>query len=97
MDEKLKALSEFFQGQDERGMAFLYQMTHLLRAAQEDKLNLARYAYLLARLQPGKNSPTFALYANFSKQMYLWACSETDRTQLITAIYLYVYMHRKVE
>lgn len=97
MDEKLKALSAFFQGQDERGMAFLYQMTHLLRAAQEDKLNLARYAYLLARLQPGENSPTFALYANFSKQMYLWACSETDRTQLITAIYLYVYMHRKVE
>lgn len=33
MDEKLKALSAFFQGQDERGMAFLYQMTHLLRAA----------------------------------------------------------------
>ena len=97
MDEKLKALSAFFQGQDERGMAFLYQMTHLLRAAQEDKLNLARYAYLLARLQPEENSPTFALYANFSKQMYLWACSETDRTQLITAIYLYVYMHRKVE
>ena len=97
MDEKLKALSAFFQGQDERGMAFLYQMTHLLRAAQEDKLNLARYAYLLARLQPGKSSPTFALYASFSKQMYLWACSETDRTQLITAIYLYVYMHRKVE
>lgn len=57
MDEKLKALSAFFQGQDERGMAFLYQMTHLLRAAQEDKLNLARYAYLLARLQPGKAAP----------------------------------------
>lgn len=97
MEEKLKVLSDFFGGQDERGMAFLYQMTQLLRAAQEDKLNLARYAYLLARLQPGKSSPSYALYNRFSSQMYAWACREADRTQLITAIYLYVYMNRKVE
>ncbi len=63
VDEKLKALSIFFGGQDERGMAFLYQMMQLLRTAQEDKLNLARYAYLLARLQPSRNDPVFKLYA----------------------------------
>ena len=97
MDEKLKALTAFFSGQDERGMAFLYQMTNLLRAADEEKLNLARYAYLLARLQPSRNSPSFVLYDRFSRQMYGWACSAEDRTQLITAIYLYVYMNRKAE
>ena len=97
MDEKLNALSAFFSAQDERGMAFLYQMTNLLRAAEGDKLNLARYAYLLARLQPSRRSPSFALYERFSRQMYAWACSAEDRAQLITAIYLYVYMNRKAE
>ncbi|MCI6039909.1 MAG: type III-A CRISPR-associated protein Cas10/Csm1 [Clostridiales bacterium] len=97
IDEKLNELTAFFSGQDERGMAFLYQMTNLLRAAEGDKLNLARYAYLLARLQPSRRSPSFALYERFSRQMYAWACSAEDRTQLITAIYLYVYMNRKAE
>ena len=96
-EEKLKALSAFFGGQDERGMAFLYRMMQLLRAAQTDKLNLARYAYLLARLQPGRGSPTFAQYERFSSQMYAWACRAEDRKQLITAIYLHVYMNRKAE
>ena len=97
IDEKLNELTAFFSGQDERGMAFLYQMTNLLRAAEGDKLNLARYAYLLARLQPSRRSPSFALYERFSRQMYAWACSAEDRAQLITAIYLYVYMNRKAE
>lgn len=97
MEEKLNALTAFFSGQDDRGMAFLYQMTHLLRQAEADKLNLARYAYLLARLQPSRKSPSFALYDRFARQMYGWACSAEDRGQLITAIYLYVYMNRKAE
>ena len=97
MDEKLSALNAFFSAQDERGMAFLYQMTDLLRQADEDKLNLARYAYLLARLQPSESNPSFALYERFSRQMYAWACSAEHRAQLMTAIYLYVYMNRKAE
>ena len=97
MGEKYAMLSRFFAGQDERGMAFLYRMTELLRQAENDKLNLARYAYLLARLQPKRSSGSYALYNEFSKQMYAWACSGTDRLQLITAIYLYVYMNRKAD
>ena len=97
MGEKYAMLSRFFAGQDERGMAFLYRMTELLRQAENDKLNLARYAYLLARLQPKRSSGSYALYNEFSKQMYAWACSGTDRLQLVTAIYLYVYMNRKAD
>ena len=97
MGEKYAMLSRFFSGQDERGMAFLYRMTELLRQAENDKLNLARYAYLLARLQPKRSSGSYALYNEFSKQMYAWACSGTDRLQLVTAIYLYVYMNRKAD
>lgn len=97
MQEKLGMLDRFFAEQDERGKAFLYRMTSLLREAEKDKLNLARYAYLLARLQPGRRSPSYALYREFSQKMYEWACDPEGRGQLITAIYLYVYMNRKAE
>lgn len=97
LDEKLKALEAFFTGQDERGMAFLYQMTALLREAEHSRLNLARFAYLLARLQPTRGSATEKLYGDFSRKMYAWACQPAERAQLITAIYLYVYMNRKAE
>lgn len=97
MQEKYDLVNRFFTGQDERGMAFLYRMTKLLRMAESDRLNLARYAYLLARLQPGRDSGYRALYNDFSKKMYAWACNQQDRMQLITAIYLYVYMNRKAD
>lgn len=95
--EKLALLNNFFNAQDERGMAFLYRMTELLREAKEDRLNLARYAYLLARLRPASGTPAWSIYDEFSRRMYGWACEPHDRRQLITAIYLYVYMNRKVE
>ena len=97
LSEKYKALERFFGGQDERGMAFLYRMTELLRQAEGDRLNLARYAYLLARLQPAQSEPSYKLYNAFSGQMYAWACKKEDRLQLITAIYLYVYVNRKAD
>ncbi len=95
--EKLTLLNRFFANQDERGMAFLYRMTDLLRQAETEKLNLARYAYLLARLQPRRNSLSYDNYADFSRKMYAWACNPQDRGQLVTAIYLYVYMNRKAD
>ncbi len=97
MRDKYQILERFFAGQDERGKAFLYRMTGLLREAEESKLNLARYAYMLARLQPSRQSVSFSLYKDFSQKMYAWACNAKDRRQLITAIYLYVYMNRKAE
>lgn len=97
MGEKFALLNRFFTNQDERGMAFLYRLTDLLRQAESDKLNLARYAYLLARLQPRRDSANYGSYQDFSKKMYAWACSPRDRGQLVTAIYLYVYMNRKAD
>lgn len=98
LGEKYQALKTFFDGQDERRMAFLYNITHLLRLASTDKLNLARLAYLLARLKPRsfdkEKSPQ---YDAFSKAVYRWAAIPQERDQLITAIYLYVYLNRKVE
>lgn len=98
LGEKYQAMKTFFDGQDERRMAFLYNITQLLRLASIDKLNLARLAYLLARLKPSSfDKEKSAQYDAFSKAVYRWAAIPQERDQLITAIYLYVYLNRKVE
>ena len=63
---------------------------------EDGRINLARYAYLLARLEPKRSSPRWDVYREFANQMYSWALDKTDSSQLITAIYLYVYENRKV-
>ena len=63
----------------------------------DEKINLARYAYLLARLEPDKKAETEQkeLYRKFSKQMYLWMQDDADCKELITSIYIYAYLNRK--
>ena len=98
-EEKLGELERFFAAdKTERGSAFLYRVLSLLREVQEDpqqKLPLARLAYLLARLSPSKYSSVYAHYQTFSKNIMDWSLNEGDRASLITAIYLYVYQNRK--
>lgn len=96
--EKQTVLKDFFSGQKERGTAFLYRMLDLLRSAQDSpdgKLPLARYAYLLSRLEPSKKDPSWKTYRSFADQVYGWALNQEDRRQLITAIYIHVYQNRK--
>lgn len=95
MKEKLAVLNGFFEGEDSRGNSFLYRLMQLLREQEGQPVNLARYAYVLARLEPSQNSPSYSRYSEFSKKMYHWAFSAQDRAQLITAIYLYFYSHRQ--
>ncbi len=97
--EKLNQLMGFFDSQEneERGKAFLYKLLDLLRSTNE-KINIARYAYLLARLEPaekGSNAKGREEYIKFSKNMYRWILDEKDRKELITAMYIYVYLTRK--
>lgn len=95
LGEKLTVLQDFFHLENqERGNAFLYQLLDLLRQAQSDKINLARYAYQLAKMEPRERSRAES-YRTFAQAMYRWALSPADRHQLITAIYLHVYMERK--
>ena len=97
LGEKRKVLNDFFHVEEqERGNAFLYQLLELLRQAQADRINLARYAYLLARMEPRDRSKR-EQYRIFSQAMYRWALNQQDRQQLITAIYLYVYAERKAK
>lgn len=95
--DKLAVLSAFFRaGEQERGMTYLYRTLDLLRTAQGDngRLQLARYAYLLARLEPSRDSGSYKAYREFSQRMYGWALDDTERAELITAIYIYVYENR---
>lgn len=98
LDEKAATLQKFFDSTTERGNTFLYRLLFRLRQSQleDGRINLARYAYLLARLEPKRGSSQWNGYREFADRMYRWALDKTDRSQLITAIYLYVYKNRKV-
>ena len=78
------------------GKSFLYRLLELMRS-REEKINLARYAYLLARMQPSNEEPEERqrLYRDFSQKMYQWMQKEEDCRQAITAIYIYVYTIRE--
>ena len=92
--EKLTCLQEFFTDEkQERGNSFLYRLLDFLRQTEKDKINLARYAYLLAKMEPREKEKQKS-YWEFSRKMYQWGLSAEDRRQLITAIYLMVYMER---
>ena len=101
LGEKLALLCSFFNNekQTSRGKAFLYRLLELLRRAQEEnsRLQLARYAYLLSRLEPAPSAPDHAAYRHFADAMYQWALDSEERRALITAIYIYVYEIRKGE
>ena len=72
----------------------MYRLLDFLRNARQEKLNLARLAYLLSRMEPRERDRQ-AQYRTFSEKFYGWSLSEADRRQLITAIYLHVYAERK--
>ena len=96
LGEKETALKEFFDNNDDRGNSVLYRINELLKGVKKKgSINLARYAYLLARLEPSPKDARHRLYKNFCDKMYQWALDETSRGQLITAILLYVYQTRK--
>lgn len=96
LGEKFQMIRELFDNSHERGKTFLYNILQLLRN-KEEKINLARYAYLLARLEPDEKAEAAQkeLYKKFSKQMYLWMQQDEDCRQLITAIYIYGFLSRK--
>lgn len=101
MGEKYVLIDSFFSDDDENGMAAIYRLLNYIRNL-DDKINLARLAYLLGRMQvsakdsDGKEEK----YKAFSKKLYEWISNDPkgeNRRELITAIYIYVYLHRKEE
>lgn len=90
--QKKKILEEYFDYEDNHGKTLLYNLLNYLRSI-DDKINIARYAYMLSRTEPDEDADEVKKirYKKFAKQMYNWALNKEDRMKLITAIYLYVY------
>ena len=98
MGEKFATVSEFFSTVEDKGKSLLYNLLELFRN-RDKKINIARMAYTLARMEPsGKVSEEEkAVYKNFKEKVYDWMFSESDTKQMTTAIYIYSYLIRKEE
>ena len=75
------------------GKSLLYRLLTLLRSASHDAIYLARFAYTLARMEPGAKAsePQHRCYDEARNQLYHWYQSGDDRKQLITALELVIY------
>ena len=98
MGEKFAVISEFFSTVEDKGKSLLYNLLELFRNRGK-KINLARMAYTLARMEPNSNASEEEknLYQNFKEKLYNWMLDENDTKQAITAIYIYSYLIRKEE
>ena len=62
---------------------------------QKEKINFARFVYVIARLEPKEEGEEKERYRLFSRKMHEWIQKEKECRQLKTAMTLYVYMHRE--
>lgn len=101
LGEKLATLKQYIANTSEHDKALLYKMLELIHLREEEnRLNIARFAYLLARLKPDLEKSTekeINSYKSFSKNMYSWIQDKEESRRLVTAIYIYIYMNRERE
>lgn len=101
LQEKYQHIYQFFKGSQDRGTNFLYNLLELIRGRGE-KINFARYVYILSRLEPEKDAAKEQkdLYRAFASKMYQWyqgEQSDMDCRHLKTAMNLYAYLTRERE
>ncbi|NLH00777.1 MAG: type III-A CRISPR-associated protein Cas10/Csm1, partial [Clostridiales bacterium] len=99
LNEKYRLIKSFFDSAECYGKAYLYNLLDLMKK-RDNKLNIARYAYFLAKMQPNENADVEQkrVYTEFSEKMYYWIThSEEECRQAITAIYIYLYTIREKE
>ncbi len=94
--EKYEEIDRFLSNAQDYGKNFLYNILELVRG-QSDKINFARFVYLISRMEPGEKASDEekANYTDFSKKMCDWIRSPKDCRQLKTAINLYAYLVRE--
>ena len=72
----------------------LYRMLNLLNESR-DNINLARFAYMLGRMEPPKDSSAYDSYAKVREKLYGWYQDKAARKQLMTALELIIYRIRE--
>jgi len=96
--EKLSLIDRYISMNPEKGMSFIYKIMEYVRECEE-KSNLPRLAYLLGRISPEAKASDEQkrTFREFAEKIYEWTSEENkaeDRKQLLTAIYIYVYLNR---
>lgn len=78
------------------GKSLIYRLLDLIDLSNNDKLNIARFAYVLGRMQPYNNDKgLLKLYEEFSTTMYKWINNPKDKQELATALNLLIYYLRE--
>lgn len=95
LEKKLSLLKDFFDKFPQKGKAYLYRILDLIRNIDKDKINLARLAYIMARLEDEMGQEEETDIRFFSSKIYRWIQEEMSRKALIAAIYLYIYLNRE--
>ncbi|SHH26806.1 CRISPR-associated protein Csm1 [Thermosyntropha lipolytica DSM 11003] len=89
------------EGKIAAGMSLLYRLLFFLTEINDDKgrINLARLAYQLARIQvpSGAGEATRKAYEELKRKLYVWATDKEECRQLITALHLLIYINRQEE
>ena len=75
------------------GKSAVYRLLTLLE--QDGQIQLARFAYALARLAPPAQSPAQEAYRCVRTQLYEWYRDPAERRQLSTALQLIIYSIRE--
>ena len=75
------------------GKSSVYRLLTLLE--EDGPIQLARFAYALARLDPGAQSPAQEAYRRVRTQLYDWYRDPAARRQLATALQLIIYSIRE--
>ena len=106
LSNKYEIIKTYFNNSEEKGRSFLYKLIELVENSN-DKINVARLAYVLARAKPNKNESNDenALsdeeYKEFSSKIIDWIQPKNnikvDIKQLLTALKLYGYYSREEE
>lgn len=76
------------------GKGVLYRMLELLNESK-DNINLARFAYMLGRMEPRQDSPAYAAYVKVRETLYKWYQDKEAKRQLMTALELIIYHIRE--
>jgi CRISPR-associated protein Csm1 len=98
---KFAAIKAFFDNSEDRGASFLYGLLSLIREKEleqkggtEKGVSFARWAYLLARMEPKKGGEEWERYKRFAAGAFQWFGDPEESRRLVTAIGLYAYSVR---
>lgn len=93
-EDKLQFIRQYFNQQDEKGKGFAYRLLELVKS--EDKMDIARLAYYLSRMEDATKQENKEAFKKFKTQFFKWATgSKQVKKEAELALVLYIYETRK--